>query len=92
MKYKDIPREALAAEPTHPPMKLVLDHDAIARLLTDKPWLVLRVDPSQDRITNIGAVESPAVKAVNNHVRITLKRRLLTKRIAPDAWFLMLTD
>lgn len=92
MKLQDVPPAAFTAAPTHPPMKLVVDYDAIVQTLTDKQWVVLHIDPAKNRTNKIGATEAPIIKALNAHVRVTLKRRLFTKRLAPDAWFVLLAD
>lgn len=90
MKLTDLPAAAFTTEPVHPPMRLVVDYDALAAVLDTKGWLVLRTDPSKDRANPNGSLETPMVKAFNSHIRVTRKRKLLTKRLAPDAWFVCL--
>lgn len=50
-------------------------------------WTFILTDPTKDRPTTFG-VESPLVKAFNNHMRLTQKRALYTRRIASDLWYL----
>lgn len=85
MKFSEVPSEAFSVKPECPPMKLVVDYDALFDLLCQKHWLVLRTDPSKDKSDG-----NPMVKGFNNHVRLTKGQRLFTKRIAPDAWYVTL--
>jgi hypothetical protein len=79
-----------AVKPIFPPMKMVVDYDALYALLLEKGWLVIRTDPSLDRKTSVGGTEAPVVKAFNGHVRVVLKQRLFIRRMAIDAWYVEL--
>jgi hypothetical protein len=83
--------EKLQSEkPIYPPMKMVVDYDALYALLLKKGWLIIRTDPSLDRADTNKSMQSPVVKAFNCHIRITRKQRLFIRRMAIDAWYIEL--
>jgi len=87
--------EKLQSEkPIYPPMKMVVDYDALYALLLEKGWLIIRTDPSLDRVDTTArghrSTVSPVVKAFNCHVRVVRKQRLFIRRMAIDAWYVEL--
>lgn len=89
MKAKDVPPSALAAPSTPVIMKQVPDWDAMYWLLVAKGYLVLECD-NFIKTGKSKSVQSVTVKGLNNHVRITRKQQLFTKRIGPTRWFVCL--
>jgi hypothetical protein len=89
MKH-DIPEWAYTLTPIDPPTKQVLDNDAMFTLLEAQEFVVVRVDPSQDRVNSIGAVESPVIKAINAHVRTVKGRKLFVRRLCEKDWLIFL--
>ena len=85
MKISDVPKKALVASPTHIPTKIVPDWDALYQVMLRRGFVIIE---SEDlRRTTTGAEESVPVKAFNNHVRLTKRMRLRTKRISETRWF-----
>jgi len=81
-----------AIEPFDPPMKLVVDYEALYQQLLKTGWMLIRTDPSLDRPVGGGQKShvAPLVKAFNCHVRVVLKQRLFMRRVALDAWYIEL--
>lgn len=85
MKWGDIPDEVLDKEAIYPPVKLVVDNDALFHLLKQQKWLVIQTDPHEDNPSG-----NATIKAFNCYVRITKRMRLLTKRLSTDKWIVTL--
>lgn len=89
MKLSDVPKRALTASPTPIPVKTVEDWDALYQMLLKRGFVIIE---SHDlRRTASGAEESVPVKAFNNHVRLSKRARLITKRISETRWYCTLS-
>lgn len=80
MKLSDIPERAFTAAPTPIPTKVVPDWDALYQILLRQGFVVIESD-------EIRATKTGEVKSFNNHVRVTKRVRLQTKRITGTKWF-----
>jgi hypothetical protein len=89
MKH-NIPEWAYTLTPIDPPTKQVVDNDAMFALLEAQAFVIVRVDPSQDRVNSNGAVESPVIKAINAHARVVKGRRLFVRRLSEKDWLIFL--
>lgn len=85
MKISDVPKRAFTASPTPIPKKTVNDWDALYRVLLKRGFVI--IESTDLRRTAAGAEECVPVKDFNNHVRITKRERLYTKRISETRWF-----
>lgn len=85
MKWDDIPDAVLDMQAVHPPVKLVVDNDALFDMLMQQKWMLIQTNPHED--TPQG---NAMIKAFNCHVRITKKMRLLTKKLSTDTWVVTL--
>jgi hypothetical protein len=90
MRFDDVPDRAYDIAPTPVPMKVVPDWDALYETLLREPYIVLDVPVEDLRYYKSTAAEAPTVKGLNNHVRLSKKRKLLTKRISATRWLCML--
>lgn len=87
MKLRDVPERAFNAPHDPVATKIVPDWDAMYKLLLTQGFVIIDVDPSELQIAKNGAYESKLVKAFNNHMRVTKKIKLYTKRISTRRWF-----
>lgn len=85
MKITDVPNEALYAQPTPVPTKVVYDWGALHEVMITQGFVVIESD--EIRVLPSGAEESVLVKAFNSHLRQTKNLRLQTKRISATRWF-----
>ena len=85
MKLSDIPERAFAAASTPIPTKVVPDWDALYQTLLERGFVV--IESNELRATKTGSEECVPVKSFNNHVRLTKRVRLQTKRITGTKWF-----
>lgn len=82
--------QLMSATPEAVPVKVVEMPDfewLIKRIEANGGWTLILTDATKDRMTALGS-ESPLVKAFNNHMRITHKRPLYTRRLASNLWYL----
>jgi len=85
MKMSDVRDEAFTALPTPIPTKIVPDWDALYQILLERGFLV--IESTNFRLSASGAEDCVPVKDFNNHVRMTKKQGLYTKRISKTRWY-----
>jgi len=82
--------ELQTVRPIVPPMKMIVDYEAMYLMLKARGWLIIQTDPSLDRSFGPkGSMEAPVIKGFNCHVRYK-KEILFTRRVGVNAWYVEL--
>jgi len=87
MKWSDVPTEVLEMQAVYPPVKLVVDHDALFDMLQKQKWMLIQTNPHEDTPSG-----NAMIKAFNCHVRAVKKMKLHTKKLSTTEWILTLGD